>query len=209
MAPRALPPLDIEPRVNQYVERTPGLHLSTITTDIMVGLEPDKYGKGNDPRKWGNFMAGLVFERVLEIAWLDRECQFRSELIRPGEIMVDGVIGTPDAYDTAKFRPEEYKCTKKSCRQDITHVKFWVYWVQLKAYCYMLKRLGMGCNSGALYILHVNGNYSWDDGDPESGYIIKGWEDEWSDLQLEENWNMLLNHARSRGWHDGKQSTYL
>lgn len=202
MAPRPLPPLDIEPRVNQYAERTEGLHLSQITNDLMIGLDPQRYGQNdrNQNTKWMNFLAGLIFERVLEEAWLSKEMQYRPELVRPGELTVEGIIGTPDAYDTAIFRPEEYKCTKKSCRQSITDRKFWIYWVQLKAYCYMLRSIGMGTNQGALYILHVNGNYSWDDTDPDSGYIIKGYEDEWSDLQLEENWSMLRNHAKNRGW---------
>lgn len=201
MAPRPLPALNIEPRVNQYTERTEGLHLSSIIFDLMLGIEPEKYGKQtNENIKWMNFYMGLTFERVLEEAWLSKEMQYREELIRPGEISLDGIMMTPDAYDTTKRRPEEYKCTKKSCRQDITDKKFWPYWVQLKAYCYGLKMAGFGANQGALYVLHINGNYTRDDDDPDSGYVIKPWEDEWTDLQLEENWAMLKNHARSRGW---------
>lgn len=199
MAPRPLPALNLEPRVNQYVERTEGLHLSTIILDLLLNLEPERYGKRtHDNIRWMNFYMGLLFERVLEEAWVAKEMSFREELIRPGELTVDGVIMTPDAYDTAKRRPEEYKCTKKSCRQPIIDKKFWPYWVQLKAYAYALKYHGWGVGSGALYVLHINGNYSRDDDDPDSGYIIKPWEDEWSDLQLEENWEMLMSHAKSR-----------
>jgi hypothetical protein len=201
MAPRLLPPLAIEPRVNQYTERTEGLHLSQIILDLLIGLEPGKYAKQTHENvRWMNFLAGLIFERVLEEAWLSKEFQHRPELVRPGEIKLDGILMTPDAYDTVKRRPEEYKCTKKSCRQSVLDKKFWPYWVQLKAYAYALKTIGYGTNSGALYILHINGNYSRDDDDPDSGYVIKPWEDEWSDLQLEENWAMIVQHARNRGW---------
>ena len=198
MAPRPLPPIQIGARAGQYVERSAGLHLSTITQDILITTERDKYGKDTpDNQRWMNFLMGLVFERALEQAWLDREIEggYRPELIRPGEVMLDGVIGTPDAFDTLKWRPEEYKCSKKSCRQPITDPKFWHYWVQLKAYAYML-----GCTSGALYVLHVNGNYSREDSDPESGYVIRGWEDDWTKVELQENWDMLIRHARRRGW---------
>lgn len=197
MAPRELPPLDLRSRVDQYTERTPGLHLSQIITDIMVGLEPDKYGPKDDPhgKKWANFYMGLLFERVLEEAWVGREATYRPELIRPGEIERDGIIGTPDSFDTLLGRPEEFKFTKKSVRQGITHNKFWVYWVQLMAYAYML-----GVNSGVLRVCFVNGNYTRDDNDPDSGYVIRSWEDHWSELQLQENWDMLRAHARNRGW---------
>lgn len=196
MVPTLLPPPDIVSRVGQYTERTVGLHLSQITNDILVSLDPDRYGRDGDA-KWMNFMAGLLFERVIEMAWLDREVKggHRPGLIRPGEVKLDGIIGTPDAYDTVSGRPEEYKCTKKSCRQDITDRKFWIYWVQLKAYARMT-----GSHSGALWVLFVNGNNSHDDSDPDSGYVIRGWEDEWTDLQLDENWMMLTRHARRRGW---------
>ncbi len=196
MAPRLLPPVDIRSRAGQYTERTPGLHLSTIINDLLISLEPDRYGKDNEG-KWMNFLVGLIFERALEMAWMDKEIEgnHRPGIIRPGEVVLDGIIGTPDAYDTALGRPLEFKCSKKSCRQDILDKKFWHYWVQLKAYARML-----GCNSGELNILHINGNYSRDDNDPESGYIIKPWEDTWTDLQLDENWMMVRNHAVRRGW---------
>ncbi len=205
MAPRPLPPLDIRSRAGQYTERSAGLHLSQITGDILLTLDPEKYRtkEGPDEGKWMNFLTGLIFERALELAWLDKEFEgnFRPGLIRPGEFKLDGVIGTPDAFDTDYHvlgevgRPEEYKCTKNSCRQDVTDRKFWMYWVQLKAYAKM-----MGVHSGALWILFINGNYSRDDSDPEAGYVIKGWEDTWTDLELDENWNMILRHARKRGW---------
>jgi hypothetical protein len=197
MAPRPLPPLNIAARSNQYVDRSDGLHLSRITHDILCKMDPERYDDREGGPNYMNFYAGLIFERALELAWLDKEFTSgqRPELIRPGEVTRDGVIGTPDAFDTKLFRPEEYKCTKKSCRQDISDVKFWHYWIQLKCYAYMT-----GANSGALYILHVNGNYSRDYSDPDSGYVIKGWYDEWSDTSLAETWNMILTHARRMKW---------
>jgi hypothetical protein len=196
-----LPPPDLAARANQYVVRTDGLHLSNVTQDMLATMDPARYGTvGRDDAKWGNFLAGLIWERVLEIAWVDRETQIRPELIRPGEVTVDGVIGTPDAYDTAIGQPEEYKATKKSCRQPITDAKFWHYIVQLKAYAYMV-----GSTSGALWVWYVNGNYSRDDDDLESGYVTKGYQFHFTEIELWENWRMILRHANRRGWLDHRK----
>lgn len=208
MAPRALPPLDILPRATQYAERTPGLHLSQITGDILYTMDPDRYG--DDENMEGahmNWLVGLLFERAVELAWADREHELDggAGMVRPGEVgPVDGIIGTPDAVRLIPQRPAEFKCTKKSCRQPITDKKFWHYWVQLKAYAYM-----MGMNSGELHILHVNGNYSHDDNDPDAGYQIRSWEDTWTNIELEENWMMLRNHAVRRGWLRLESGTYV
>jgi len=142
-----------------------------------------------------NFLMGLIFERALEMAWMDREREVRPELVRIGEVQVDGVIGTVDAFDTRLGHPEEYKCTKMSCRQPIDDPKFYHYWMQLKAYCYML-----GASTGVLWVLHVNGNYSREPTDPESGYVLKGYLAKFSQNELRENWNMHINHAKRKGW---------
>lgn len=200
-----LPPPDLGRLTQQYTERSPGLHLSRITHDILCTIDPKRFGEMHEDRGDGagqgaqylRFLAGIMFERALEMAWLDLTLErgSRPELIRPGEIEVDGITGTADAYDTAIGQPEEYKCTKMSCRQSILDRKFWHYWVQLKAYAYM-----WGCNSGALWVLHLNGNYSWDDADPNSGYVIRGYQAIWTELELKENWWMMVQHARRRGW---------
>lgn len=205
MAPRPLPPLDILTRATQYTERTPGLHLSQITGDILFGMDPDRYDPADNEGAHMNWLVGLLFERAVELAWVDREHDIEPDFIRPGEVgPVDGIIGTPDAYRLSLGRPAEFKCTKKSCRQPITDKKFWHYWVQLKAYAYMI-----GANSGELHILHVMGNWSHDLNDPEAGYQIRSWEDSWSDLELKENWMMLRGHAVRRGWLRNEGGIYV
>lgn len=198
-----LPPPNLSVRVDQYTERSEGLHHSRIVHDILCTLDPERYDDREGGPNWMNFLSGLILERAFELAWLDKEISdgHRPELIRPGEIKYDGIIVTPDAYDTMMFRPEEYKCTKKSCRQDITDKKFWQYWVQLKA-----QAMATGSDSGVLWVMFINGNYNRSgvlaDGsiDPDSGWVIRGWEAYFTQLEKEENWAMLTNHAKSRGW---------
>lgn len=195
MPPRLLPPVDIRPMTEQQTVRSDGLHLSTITGDILIGMDPDRYGEREGGAKWMNFLMGLIFEDAIINAYQGRVEKQRMELIRIGEVYKDGVLGTPDNIDMRYPRPVEYKCTKKSCRQPITDKKFWHYWVQLKAYAYMI-----GVREGELDVLHINGNYSRDDNDPNNGYIINPWEDDWTDLELLENWMMLIKHAIRRRW---------
>lgn len=197
MPPQQLPPLDLSARCNQYTPRTPGLHQSKILHKVLELWDKDRFGPKEGEPAYANFMMGLIFEQALENAWVDRERMVRPELIRPGEIVKDGIIVTPDGYDIEHGRPEEYKFTKMSCRQPITDRKFWHYWIQLKAQAYVT-----GSNEGVLWLCHVNGNWSKDfRNDPESGYVIRGWWDRWTDLELQENWaNIYLRNALRWGW---------
>lgn len=204
MAPRPLPPMDIRSRSQQYTERTAGVHFSDIMQDLLVSMDPETYGRNEegdivDEGKWLNFLIGLIFERAIEMAWMDRELegQYRPGLVRPGELWTpEGVIITPDMFDTELNRPVEFKCSKKSCRQGPDDPKFWHYWVQLKA-----QARALGVNEGELWILHINGDYGFLNNrmTPESGYVLKGWVDTWTDQQLDDNWAMLINHATHRG----------
>lgn len=190
-----LKPPDLTALTTQYTERTEGLHLSRITHDILCNIDPKRYTEREGGPNYMNFLMGLMYERALEMAWMDMERRTRPGLIRPGELMLDGIIGTPDAYDTYVGVPEEYKCTKKSIRQPITDRKFMHYWWQLKAYAKM-----MGVTSGHLWVLFINGDYSKDYDDPKASYTIKGWRADWSQLEIDENWDFIVKHAVRRGW---------
>jgi hypothetical protein len=184
-----LPAPDLQIRAtDQYVERSPTLHLSDILHDLLRRKGPKRFG---GEANWGNFYAGLIFERLLEDAWINREMGVRPELIRPGEVSLNGITGTPDAFDTLVGCPEEYKFTKLSCRQHILDIKFWHYLVQLKAYCKIT-----GTTTGTLWVCHVMGNWSHDDADPLSGYVFNGWRFNWDQLEIDENWQMLVGHGR-------------
>lgn len=206
--PILLPPFDLRSRSQQYTERTldtPGwVHFSTIMNDILQRKDPERYSDEGRPDniKYMNWMMGLVLERALELAWLDREMEIRPELIRPGELRYpvvedgsSGIIITPDAFDTKLGRPEEYKFTKKTCRTPITDDKFWHYWTQLMCQCKVA-----GCLTGVLRVLFVNGNNSRDPLDPDSGYVIRSWAWTWTQLQIDERWAMIVGHGIRYGF---------
>lgn len=107
--------------------------------------------------------------------------------IVPGELESDGIIGSPDLLDMTEPSIVEVKLTWLSARHDPEGEKFWKYWVQLKAYCFMA-----GIQAGELHVCHIQGDYR------ERRYPIYnvwrpiGGKFRWSDL--EENWQMLLSH---------------
>lgn len=158
------------------------LHLTEIINDISKELfdkKPSKLFLKNT--LWAQM--GFIWESLLGAAWgmlLGR---------RPEEVELDGVVGSPDGIrgDTL----EEYKCTWRSVKTHPEEV--WKWMVQIKAY---MKMTGLRhCN---MKVLYINGDYKFkgDTAGPQyrEFYFIP------TDQEIEENWQMLINHARSKGW---------
>lgn len=162
--------------------RTEGLHLGEILDDIQELLYPID-------NKWEGDMAmgiGFLWERVLSDQIL-KALHDAGKLIRPGELHVDGIYMTPDGYNTDHILCE-YKATWKSTNHQIDSSKYWRYWTQIKAYCYALKTM-----RARLYILHVMGNWR------NSGPIAKAYEAEFTKRELDDNWKMIVSHAKKKG----------
>ena len=159
-------------------------HLSGIIRDLELTLEPDKF-KGTT--SWDLNSAaqiGVFWEYVLEMAYAD---SFSHDI---GEVELDGIVGTPDGInvDEDGVYIQEFKLTWKSSRNFCPTEHFY-YKVQGMSYCKManLSR----CHWKVLF---VNGNYRG------SGPQYKQWMVEFSELELQENWDSVLAHARYRGW---------
>lgn len=167
-------------------ERTPGLHLSQILKSICAELDPKRFSGG--PLDFNKIETGFTFERVLETAFQSR----RENIFRPGEIELDGVLMSPDgldASDPAGLVLEEFKCTWMSDREAPHSTKFWHWLAQMKAYCYAL-----GTTRARLRALFVNGNYK------NSGPTYHVWDVRFTETELDENWRMVVGHARMKGW---------
>jgi hypothetical protein len=198
-----LPDID-NPREGQP-ERSDTLHLSSIIKDMLKTLDRKRFGGPLNPVL---IEIGWAFEHALSRGLLGVfKYQGPGHTFHPGEFRVDGVSMSPDlvtvepepdpitAIITDVLRVEELKFTRMSCRQPITDPKFWHYIVQLKAYARAL-----GTLDARLRVLFINGNYSRDDNDPEGGPVYRVFTLRFSPYELEENWQMLLNHAVRRGW---------
>lgn len=169
-------------------ERSPGLHVSDIYQDLASILQK------NEPMEYEELAhyraGGFIWERVmaaaLNISMVD--------VFHPGEFQCDGIIGSPDALrvmGTGGWHLVETKCTWKSVRKFDDHLEkfFWVWLVQMKAYCHMLE-----IDTAELYAFFVNGDYRG------SGPCSRARQFEFSKIELLENWNMLTQHAKRKGW---------
>jgi hypothetical protein len=173
--------------------RTKGCHLTDIVKAIEQGI-----GHGRNPRAMGekqleNYrLMGFLWEDVLTHQInAERSWAISPGLVRPGEIELDGIIMTPDAVDFAADPGpvlEEWKVTWHSMARDLESEN-WHWFVQMKAYCHALK-----LTRANLRILYVNGDYRPTVPKPQ-GYAI-----EFTQRELTDNFSMILNHARSRGW---------
>lgn len=171
-----------------HAYRSPGLHMSDIYNDLFQSLEPKRYRKGTpmDPLR---LEAGLALEEMLEEG-------LRRRLIgeRPGELVTEeGIIYSPDLLIfNGATRLGEIKLTWMWSKEvpriegNSFPPKFDKYVCQMKAYCYHLDT-----PYARLIVFFVNGK---GDSTPE----LLAWDIEFTRRELEENWQMLMNHARSR-----------
>lgn len=156
------------------------LHVSDIYTDLEKSLFAKDSSADMTNPLWAEF--GFLWESVLSRA-LAEHC---SE--RPGEVELDGIVGSPDGYDPDTGVVDEYKSTWKSIRN--AHPEnVWKWMVQVKAYCKML-----GANVVRFHVLYINGDYKG------SGPLYRSYLFSFTDQEIDENWSMLVNHAKMKGW---------
>jgi len=101
---------------------------------------------------------------------------------RPGEVELDGIVGSPDGVVYKNNRMvlvEEYKCTSYSPDKPIT--EHWRWMMQAKAYCKMV-----GVTKCVFRVLHLS-----------FVPVYKVWEIVFSQRELDENWEALVNQAKA------------
>lgn len=190
--------LDLSTPTEGYV-RTPGLHMSDIYNSLYKELEPKRFDKGGGPDET-KMSLGTSFEEILAIALAARMLGDR-----PGEFacLPDGrivAIGTPGSiifspdhfFFNGITRGGEFKATWMSIRQGIRDKRFDKWFCQMKAYG---KPLEM--RHWKLFALFVNGDYSYKP--PDGGATLKAYDIEFTQRELDDNWSMLMRHARKKG----------
>ena len=173
------------------VRRSPGIHVSDVIRSIENAVTKPGQRKAFEDlteaerRRMGAYIhGGFAWEEVIRRAVVDMYTGAQGRFISPGELCCDGLIGTPDWYDTEDDCIEEFKCTWRSSRRDIES-EFRSWWWQMMAYCYMADTKG-----ARLRVFFVNGDYK------DSGPQIKQWQAVFNDEELERNWRMLTQYAR-------------
>lgn len=175
------------------MDRAPGYHVSVVINHICVKtgkFDGDRGRPGQIQFEMGNAME-LAIATALARRYADSH---PGRYIHGVSVERDNITGNLDLLDTNDFAVEECKLTKMSIKKvteyGIESSYFWHYWVQLKAYCYMI-----GAHTGRLHIVFVNGNYKYDDS-PLSGWQYRCWEDTWDDRELLRNWRMILANVK-------------
>lgn len=191
--------------------RSKGMHLSDILRykREMLGMPVGQRGFDDDgmsPADKARLMGGFVFELCIESAfkeWLRHSMQ-GSEI----EVESDGIAMTPDWPDGPDGALWEGKSTEKTRRRwdeclamledelaagslfDTTlWAEYWGWLQQLMAYC---RRLGN--NRGTLAVWWKRGNYKYDD---EGRADVRHYPFEFTELELEQNWNDVLSWRQS------------
>jgi len=168
-------------------DRPKGLHVSQIYTRILQ--EVDTRYKKQTAMPWLKIAGGLALERQIEkvIHHILPGTSFR-----PNAIQKDGIWVMPDHVVMDPWRGREFKMTwysmKKDCPWDDV---YWVWRVQMMAYAYVLETLMY-----ELWVLFVNGYYPW--GAPAP--VLQAYMLTFTEQELQENWHMLVQHAKLWGW---------
>lgn len=166
-------------------DRSSGLHLSQIIQSLLIDLDSKRYGTERGPQFHNYIQAGFSFEWFLEYAFAQRQ----ANIIRPGEIVKDGIAMSPDGIDLDGTTLLEYKFTWKSSTGCPDDAKFWAWKIQMMGYCWAL-----GINKARLHAFFVNGDYKT----KEPAYHV--WELEFSPMEMAANWAMCLGQARAKKW---------
>lgn len=180
------PALILGPADKSGQPRGEGVHFSTIMRDLEESLKPRV---AMEKGKLSTYAAGgFLWEYVIESA-MARSLESK-DCFRPGEIERDGVKMSPDLYDPGRLEVVELKCTWRSSNKWPAFEKhFWSWLCQMKAYAHALE-----VNRARLVVFFVNGNYK------DSGPQVKQARFEFTDGELQENWRMLVAHAKRRKW---------
>jgi hypothetical protein len=178
-------------RISGDKRRSEGLHLSEIVHSIIKKLDPKRFPDGEVEAEVAHM--GFLFEDTL--SWVFAK-EFSNS--KQQEIEYDDILMTIDGWRNG--RVQEFKCTKMSAANPITSHKFMPWMIRTKGYCKAL-----GVREAELVVLFVNGSYELGGG--RFGTTrVKGWRLEWSEREIEENWQMI-RRERDRILQGQRQKT--
>ena len=195
--------------------RTSGIHLSSIIRHVALktGLLAKEYGEGpglneiirdTPPDAVGRdgrlmkIIIGYAWESWLKRKLAERNTRFIAE---PGEVLRDGIIGTPDGLEIIYDTPQrffglltgttivhEIKATWKTSARPIEEESMWLQ--QAMGYCWMLEgELGEPCRVAVFHPIYLCGDYR-----ANRLPIYPPIACEFEQKELEMNWQMILDH---------------
>lgn len=184
--------------VERDAKRSKGIHLSTIIKDRLITAGVGRKTVGREFTKEEQhliFQRGFLWERMVKEFcdhenWLRRQieesaskhlalgqAELPSDLIRPGECMLDGIYMTPDAIDMKNYWVEEWKATAIRYKNfNIEDRRFEWLW-QAGAYAKVF-----GMTKAVIRVWHVSDN------------IINPVLVEWTEEEINKNWLEIREH---------------
>lgn len=171
--------------------RSTGLHVSGIIRDIDNRLihrgerQLDAELSPDELRRMGNYRdMGFMWEQVFTEVFAQRE-RLKLDGIHQQEMERDGIYGTPDWIAIDPWRVVDFKCTWRSSRR-VPNIQedFRTWFMQLKAYCYMVKTA-----HAELIVFFVNGDYL------QSGPQRRRFQITFGMRELVDNWELLKRHG--------------
>jgi hypothetical protein len=172
--------------------RSHGVHLTDIIRDMAAAIGKSK-GDGTtteDDLDW-YASGGWLWERVWDRA--HRESIQDGSVYCPGEIELDGIVGTPDRVrieDGGDLTLIELKSRWSSAYKfDSLEKNYWQELMQIQSYCQMVQT-----THAELCVFFVAGN--WRPPVPCARAVGL----EWTERELVDNWSAVTGHARRRGW---------
>ena len=169
-------------------DRPKGLHVSQIYTDILQTVDPKRYDPNADMPLL-KIAGGLALERAIEKVLYT---MMPGKAFRPPPVKKDGIWLSPDNVVMDPWRGREFKMTWYSMKKECPyHDVYWPWRVQMMAYAYALDTLLF-----ELWVFFVNGRYPFGPPQPQiQPYLLT-----FTQQEVWENWMMLVNHAKYRGW---------
>jgi hypothetical protein len=169
--------------------RSPGIHASDVYNDLFKQLDPKRYDYGDDPPNAPLMALGTAWEKHFEYLLLKNGIKaYRPDALispegfgySPDLIVFNGVVRVGEIKLTS-MSLEDMPTKQDNCLPP----KYLKYMVQLMLYAYWLE-----LRHGWVAILSIRKPYA-----PE----LRMFNLEWTERELQDNYRMCMNHAKSEG----------
>lgn len=186
--------------------RSQGMHLSKIIKNIALenGVLDEQYAEdlslvevsGRQELWWNSLDPAVRLKMSIGLAWEDWYVpQLGCVAYHPGEMEVQGIYMTHDGESIdflVKHKLElalhEVKATYKSTNTVGDLTTQWMWLAQTKGYC-----KGLGTRIAYLHVLFLCGDYSY-----PIGPILKCWRVEYTQAEIDENWDVIIDYVKHR-----------
>lgn len=185
------------PDLLPWRERSPLIHVSECIHSLAV--------------KYGHYEPGTLNQAQLQLGCALEHAVIQRYILnspdryfQPGEVELDGIVGTCDLFDLHLRRPHEFKLTWKTVRdfedEILDGTKYWSNRTQLQCYAKQFET-----NEGVLEIAFVRGEYP-KDGEAGLQVAFRRRDFRWSRREINETWALIRNEAeRLRRLKEGKR----